>query len=286
MIQFTDKERRMGRLDGKVALVTGGASGIGRSICLNFAKEGATIVCNDIAVETAQKVLDECGQSKHGLAVKADVSKSRQVAAMFERIKRKYGRLDVLVNNAGIGLDNPVVRARFNRVLEKQQTEIAKEGKIHTSLEATQNLTDEDWDRMLGVHLNGTFYCTREALKLMEKQGSGKIVNIASICGMTGCAGAPHYSAAKAGIMGLTRSVAREVIVRGVNVNAIAPGYIDTPMTEAVSDAVRRAIELATPAGRFGSPQDIANLAIYLASEESNFVVGQVMSPNGGYVIA
>lgn len=276
----------MGRLDGKVALVTGGASGIGRAICLTFAKEGATIVCNDIAMETAQKVLDECGQSKLGLAVKADVSKSRQVAAMFERVKKKYDRLDVLVNNAGIGLDNPVVRARFNKVLEKQQSEIAKVGKIKTSLEATQNLTDEDWDRMLGVHLNGTFYCTREALKLMEKQGSGKIVNIASICGMTGCPGAPHYSAAKAGIMGFTRSVAREVIVRGVYVNAIAPGYIDTPMTEAVSDAVRRAIELATPAGRFGSPQDIANLAIYLASEESNFVVGQVMSPNGGYVIA
>lgn len=276
----------MGRLDGKIALVTGGASGIGRSICLNFAKEGATLVCNDIAVETAQKVLDECGQSKQGLAVKADVSKSRQVAAMFERMKKKYGRLDVLVNNAGIGLDNPVIRARFNRVLEKQQTEVAKEGKVKTSLEATQNLTDEDWDRMLGIHLNGTFYCTREALKLMENQGSGKIVNIASICGMTGCAGAPHYSAAKAGIMGFTRSVAREVIVRGVYVNAIAPGYIDTPMTEAVSDAVRRAIALATPAGRFGSPQDIAHLAVYLASEESNFVVGQVMSPNGGYVIA
>lgn len=276
----------MGRLDGKVAVVTGGASGIGRSICLNFAKEGATIVCNDIAVETAQKVLDECGQSKQGLAVKADVSKSRQVVSMFERMKKKYGRLDVLVNNAGIGLDNPVVRARFNRVLEKQQTEIAKEGQIKTSLEATQNLTDEEWDRMLGVHLNGTFYCTREALKLMENQGSGKIVNIASICGMTGCAGAPHYSAAKAGIMGFTRSVAREVIVRGVYVNAIAPGYIDTPMTEAVSDAVRRAIALATPAGRFGSPQDIAHLAVYLASEESNFVVGQVVSPNGGYVIA
>ena len=276
----------MGRLEGKIALVTGGASGIGRSICLHFAKEGATIVCNDITGETAQKVLDECDQSKQGLAVKADVSKSRQVTVMFEKINKKYGRLDFLVNNAGIGLDNPVVRARFNKVLGQQQTELAKDGKIKTSLEATQNLTDEDWDRMLGVHLNGTFYCTREALKLMEKQGAGKIVNIASICGMTGCAGAPHYSAAKAGIMGLTRSVAREVIVRGVNVNAIAPGYIDTPMTQAVSDAVRRAIELATPAGQFGSPQDVANLAVYLASEESNFVVGQVMSPNGGYVIA
>lgn len=276
----------MDRLAGKVALITGGASGIGRAICLSFAKEGATIICNDLALATAQKVLDDCSQSKQGLAVKADVSKSRQVAAMFTKIAKKYGRLDILVNNAGIGLDNPVVRARFNKVLAKQQAEVAQDGKIKTSLEATQNLTDADWDRMLGVHLNGTFYCTREALKLMEKQGSGKIVSIASICGMTGCAGAPHYSAAKAGIMGFTRSVAREVIVRGVNVNAIAPGYIDTPMTEAVSDAVRRAIELSTPARRFGSPQDVANLAIYLASEEANFVVGQVMSPNGGYVIA
>ncbi len=276
----------MGRLEGKLALVTGGASGIGRSICLNFAKEGATIICNDIAVEAAQKVLADCGQAKDGLAVKADVSKSRQVAAMFARVQKKYGRLDVLVNNAGIGLDNPVVRARFNKVLTQQQTEIAKAGKVRTALEATQRLTDADWDRMLGVHLNGTFYCTREALKLMEPQGSGKIVNIASICGMTGCAGAPHYSAAKAGIMGFTRSVAREVIVRGVYVNAIAPGYIDTPMTEAVSDAVRRALEMATPAGRFGSPQDVANLALYLASGESDFVVGQVISPNGGYVIA
>jgi 3-oxoacyl-[acyl-carrier protein] reductase len=276
----------MGRLDGKVALVTGGASGIGRAICLSFAKEGATIVCNDLAVETAQKVLDECGQSKQGLAAKADVSKSRQVASMFEKINKKFSRLDILVNNAGIGLDNPAVRARFNRVLEKQQAELAKDGKIKTALEATQNLTDEEWERMIGIHLSGTFYCTREALKIMEKQGSGKIISLASICGITGCAGAPHYSAAKAGIMGFTRAVAREAIVRGVNVNAIAPGYIDTPMTQAITDAVRKAIAMATPAGRFGSPQDIANLAVYLASDESNFVVGQVISPNGGYVIA
>ena len=276
----------MGRLDGKVALVTGGASGIGRAICLSFAKEGATIICNDLTAEMAQKVLEECGQQKHGLAVKAEVSRSRQVVAMFDRIHKKFSTLDILVNNAGIGLDNAQTRARFNKVLEKQQAELAKDGKIKTALEATQNLTDEEWDRMLGIHLNGTFYCTREALRIMERQGSGKIINIASICGMTGCAGAPHYSAAKAGIMGFTRAVAREAIVSSVNVNAIAPGYIDTPMTQVITDAVRQAISLATPAGRFGSPQDIANLAIYLASEESNFVVGQVMSPNGGYVIA
>jgi len=276
----------MGRLEGKVALVTGGASGIGRAICLGFAKEGATIICNDLTTEMAQKVLEECNQQKHGLAVKADVSRSRQVVAMFDRIHKKFSGLDILVNNAGIGLDNAQTRARFNKVLEKQQAELAKEGKIKTALAATQNLTDEEWDRMLGIHLNGTFYCTREALRTMERQGSGKIINIASICGMTGCAGAPHYSAAKAGIMGFTRAVAREAIVSGVNVNAIAPGYIDTPMTQVITDAVRKALSLATPAGRFGSPQDIANLAIYLASEEANFVVGQVISPNGGYVIA
>lgn len=276
----------MGRLDGKVALVTGGASGIGRAICQRFVAEGATIICNDLVVEAAQKVVEECGQQKHGLAVKADVSKSGQVTAMFDKIKKKFSRLDILVNNAGIGLDNPQVRARFNRVLAKQQAELAKDGKITTALEVTQNLTDEEWNRMIGIHLNGTFYCTREALKLMEKQGAGKIISLASICGMTGCAGAPHYSAAKAGIMGFTRAVAREAIVRGVNVNAIAPGYIDTPMTQTITDAVRKAISLATPAGRFGTPQDIAHLAVYLASEESNFVVGQVISPNGGYVIA
>ena len=276
----------MGRLDGKIALVTGGASGIGRAICLAFAQEGATLVCNDLAVEAAQHVVTECGQQNHGLAVKADVAKSRQVAAMFDKVRKKFGRLDILVNNAGIGLENAQLRARFNKVLEKQRTELATEGKIKTALAATQNLTDQEWERMLAVHLNGTFYCTREALKLMEKQHFGKVISIASICGMTGCAGAPHYSAAKAGIMGFTRAVAREAIVSGVNVNAIAPGYIDTPMTQAVSDAVRQAIEMATPAGRFGSPQDVANLAVYLASEESNFVVGQVMSPNGGYVIA
>jgi 3-oxoacyl-[acyl-carrier protein] reductase len=276
----------MGRLDGKIALVTGGASGIGRAICRTFAGEGATVICNDLNLDAAQGVLAEYGQQKQGLAVKADVSKSRQVAAMFGKIKKKFSALDILVNNAGIGLDSPQVRARFNRVFEKQQQEIASEGRIRTALEATQNLTDDEWRRMLAVHLDGTFYCTREALKIMEKEGRGKVINMASICGMTGCPGASHYSAAKAGIMGFTRSVAREVIVRGINMNAIAPGYIDTPMTQSISDVVHKAIALATPIGRFGEPQDIANLAVYLASEESNFVVGQVISPNGGYVMA
>ena len=260
--------------------------GIGRAICLSFAREGATVVCNDLRVENARQVVEECGQQASGLAVRADVSKSRQVTQMFARLAKRFSQLDILVNNAGIGLDNPTVRARFNTVLAKQQAELAKTGKIKTALEATQNLSDEEWRRMLSVHLDGTFYCSREALKIMHKQRSGKIISIASICGMTGCAGAPHYSAAKAGILGFTRALAREAVVSGVQVNAIAPGYIDTPMTEGLDDQVRRAIAMATPAGEFGSPQDIANLAVYLASEESDFVVGQAISPNGGYVIA
>src|SRR5262249_39161308 len=175
----------MGRLDGKIALVTGGASGIGRAICLSFAQEGATIICNDLTTEMTQKVLEECGQQKQGLAVKADVSRSRQVVTMFDRVHKKFPRLDILVNNAGIGLDNAQTRARFNKVLEKQQAELAKDGKIKTALAATQNLTDEEWDRMLGIHLNGTFYCTREALRVMERQGAGKIINIPSTSRLT-----------------------------------------------------------------------------------------------------
>ena len=135
----------MGRLDGKVALVTGGASGIGRAICLSFAREGATVVCNDLRVENARQVVEECGQQASGLAVRADVSKSRQVTQMFARLAKRFSQLDILVNNAGIGLDNPTVRARFNTVLAKQQAELAKTGKIKTALEATQNLSDEEW---------------------------------------------------------------------------------------------------------------------------------------------
>ena len=132
------------------------------------------MVCNDLRVENARQVVEECGQQASGLAVRADVSKSRQVTQMFARLAKRFSQLDILVNNAGIGLDNPTVRARFNTVLAKQQAELAKTGKIKTALEATQNLSDEEWRRMLSVHLDGTFYCSREALKIMHKQRSGQ----------------------------------------------------------------------------------------------------------------
>ncbi len=144
-------------------------------------------------------------------------------------------------------------------------------------------MSDSQWRRTLSIHLDGTFYCTREALKIMEPKGSGRIINMASIAGTTGLLGAPDYSAAKAGIIGLTKAVAREVIGRGIYVNAIAPGYIDTPLLDMLTEPMRQVLIAQTPLGRLGTPQEVAALALYLASDESTYTVGQVISPNGGY---
>jgi 3-oxoacyl-[acyl-carrier protein] reductase len=156
-------------------------------------------------------------------------------------------------------------------------------GPIHTRWEVTQTMDDGVFERMLRVHLFGTFYCTREALKVMERNGSGRVVNMSSVAGTSGLEGSPHYSAAKAGILGFTRSVAREVGVAGVTVNAIAPGYIETPMTEPLSPVVKQMWTMNTPLKKAGKPEDIAAAAHYLASEDGRFVTGQVISPNGGW---
>jgi 3-oxoacyl-[acyl-carrier protein] reductase len=166
----------------------------------------------------------------------------------------------------------------------EQQLSEAAAGGVTTALDATVQLTDEEWRRMLSIHLDGTFHCTRAALRSMAQRGSGVIVNIASICGMEGCTGAPHYSAAKAGILGFTRAVAKEVILQGVRVNAIAPGYIDTPLLDPMSETVRQATVVQTPIGRLGTAKEIAALALYLATDEAAFFVGATLSPNGGYV--
>ncbi len=164
----------------------------------------------------------------------------------------------------------------------RQAEQAAAGGPIRTHLNVTVDVTDEDWRRMLAVHLDGTFYCTREALKLMGPQGSGAIVNMGSIMGTAGGAGGAAYCAAKAGILGFTRSVAREVVTRNIRVNAIAPGYIETDMTAGLGD-LRAGIEAQTPMRRMGEPDDIAWAAVYLASDEAKFVTGQVVSPNGGW---
>ena len=244
-----------------------------------FHQEGAEILVNDLDLESAERVAKEVS----GAALAADVSDSATVSAMFERVGGEFGRLDVLVNNAGIAFSgSPELSESFNQRLSQQAQESMSGGPIETHLDFTLELSDEEWRRMIGVHLDGTFFCSREALKLMSAQNSGCIINMGSIMGTAGGAGAAHYCAAKAGILGFTRSLAREVVSRGIRVNALAPGFIDTDMTASI-DAARPMIEASTPMGRFGEPDDIAWAAVYLASDEAKFVTGQTLSPNGGY---
>jgi 3-oxoacyl-[acyl-carrier protein] reductase len=270
----------MNRLQGKVALVTGAARGLGLAIARRFVEEGAQVVINDVDPVSAEKAAAPLG----GVGIGADVSDSAAVRRMFAAAQERFGRLDVLVNNAGIsGVENdPELRAKFRDRQLQQAAELAAGGPIKTHLDAAVEVTDEQWRRMLAVHLDGTFFCSREALKLMNPQLSGNIINMGSIMGTAGGAGAVAYCAAKAGILGFTRSLAREVVTRNIRVNAIAPGWIDTDMT-AFLDDLRPVIEAGTPMQRLGDADDIAWAAVYLASEEAKFVTGQVLSPNGGW---
>jgi len=248
------------KLSGKVALVTGASSGIGKAIALYLAEEGADVAINYHSnLEEAEEVVRRVkSMGKRAIAVKADVSSSAEVKEMFSKVISEFSTLDILINNAGIGNLMPAV-----------------------------SMTDDVWNIMLGTHLYGTMNCTREALKIMLSKKAGKIINIASICGMTGCLGAAHYSAAKGGIIGYTHAVSREVISQGINVNAIAPGYIDTPLLVkgGLTDEMLKLLLAEIPIGRLGKPREIASLAAYLASDDANFIVGQVISPNGGQVI-
>jgi 3-oxoacyl-[acyl-carrier protein] reductase len=203
---------------------------------------------------------------------------------MFAEVEREYGgRLDILVNNAGIagtGAD----RQRLARMAEARLAETMA-GKITTHWDITQNMTDDDWHRMIGVHLDGTFFCTREALKLMSRVNRGSIVNLSSVAALSGLDLVPHYSAAKGGILSFTRALAREVGSRNIRVNAICPGYINTPMTAGISPVMQKVILSRTPLGRWGEPEEVAATALFLASDDSAFYTGQWLSPNGGLVI-
>ena len=272
------------KLENRIALVTGAGSGIGKEIALALVREGAKVAVNDIDEPGMGSTLEEIERlGGEGFGVRADVASSQEVKEMFSRVVDRFGTLDILVNNAGI--IKLIDKAKEN--IAKSLMLLASGAPRDISLEVTKNLSDEDWQRMVDVHLYGTFYCTREALNIMEDKGYGKIVNIASICGMSGsCAASPDYSAAKGGIIAFTRSVAREVIGRGVYVNAIAPGFIETPgLMEALNPEAVATVILRTPLGRMGTPADVAAVAVYLASEESNFMVGGVVSPNGGMVL-
>ena len=267
------------RLKTKVALITGAGSGLGREIALAFAREGCAVGVNDIRAEAAEAVVREIealGSEAHALP--CDVADSRAVHKMFAAHMGAFQNLDVLVNNAGTAFMEEHVKRNSEKMLEQVMTT----GKSSMSLEATKTMEDGHWRRTLAIHLDGTFYCTREALKIMEANGAGCIINMASIAGLTGIMGAPDYSAAKAGILGFTKSVAREVIGAGVRVNAIAPGYVDTPLLDVMTPTMRQMIVAQTPAGRLGTPAEIATAAVFLASDEASYFVGQALSPNGG----
>lgn len=247
-----------GKLAGKVAIVTGASRGIGREIALLFAKEGAEL-CITARTESALNDLAQEIKKISGhepLVCALDVSDGAKVEEMLDKILDKYKRVDILVNNAGITKDGLFLR-----------------------------MSDEDWDDVLNVNLKGTFLCMRAASKTMMRQRSGKIINMASVIGLIGNAGQANYAASKAGIIALTKSVAKELGSRNVLVNAIAPGFIETEMTNVLGDDVKKAILKSIPAGRFGSPADVAKTALYLASDESNFVTGQVITVDGGMVM-
>ena len=274
------------RLKDKVALVTGAGSGIGRAIATLFAREGARVIVNDLNDKAARETVESLGAAGSGArAIRADVADSSQVKAMFAEIEREFGSLDVLVNNAGIAGTSAADRDKLRERADTRIMELLSGEGIRTHLDVTQEMTDEAWHRMIAVHLNGTFFCTREALRLMSRRDQGAIINMSSVAAW-GIEAVPHYSAAKVGILGFTRAVAREVASRKIRVNAICPGYIDTPMTQPMSDLMRKAVVARTPLGRYALPNEVAQTALFLASDDSSFFTGQWLSPNGGLLIA
>ena len=263
-----------------VAVVTGGGAGIGAAICRRLAADGARVAALDVRLEPARETIAAIGA---GVAVEADVSDSAAVDDALARVEREVGPIGILVNNAGaVGGAH---LARVMPLLETQRRE-ALAGGVTTPLDALVRLTDDEWRRLLAVHLDGTFFCTRAAARLMAPRGAGAIVNMASVCGIEGCTGHPHYSAAKSGIVGFTRAVAKELIVQGIRVNAVAPGHVDTGTLKDTLDESRRVIASQTPAGRLARPEEIAATVAFLASDDAAYYVGATLGPNGGLVTA
>jgi 3-oxoacyl-[acyl-carrier protein] reductase len=243
-------------LTGKVAIVTGSARGIGRAITLRLAEAGADIAVNDIeaAAASLESVAGEVrALGRQALAVTADVSSPADVGRMVEAIAGKFGHIDILVNNAGITRDQIIMR-----------------------------MSDEDWDAVLAIDLKSAFLCSRAVLRHMLRQRWGRIISIASVVGLTGNAGQANYAAAKAGVIALTRSIAKEVGSRGITANAIAPGFIETQMTQKLDEKQRQAYLQRIPLGTAGTPRDVAEAVAFLASEEARYITGQVLDVDGG----
>jgi 3-oxoacyl-[acyl-carrier protein] reductase len=238
----------------RVAVITGASRGIGRSIALALAAEGARIVAFDLDMAETEKVAGEIRElGVEALAVQGNVTVAADTERMIDAAMEKFGRVDILVNNAGITRDGLLMRMK-----------------------------DEDWDAVLGVNLKGAFLCSRAASKVMAKQRYGRIINIASVVGQMGNAGQANYCASKAGLMGLTKSNARELAKRNVTVNAVAPGFIATAMTDALPEKTRQELAAQIPLERLGTADDIANAVLFLAAERSGYITGQVIGVNGG----
>jgi 3-oxoacyl-[acyl-carrier protein] reductase len=244
-------------LENKVALVTGGAQGIGKTISEELIRNGAHVVLGDVNLEGAQATADAINNSGGSAsAVRIDVSNPDEVKQVFDSILKDKKPVDILVNNAGITRDGLMVRMK-----------------------------EADWDSVLNINLKGSFLCSQQAAKQMMKQKSGAIVNIASIVGVMGNFGQANYSASKAGVIGLTKTLAREVASRGIRVNAVAPGFIDTEMTRVLEDSVRQNLIEQIPLARLGLPDDVARCVSFLVSDRSSYITGQVINVNGGMLM-
>ncbi len=245
-------------LTGKTAIVTGGSRGIGRAIALCLAAEGANVAViyagnTAAAEETLQAITDKGGKA---ISIQCDVANEDTVTAMVKQVKEQFGSIDILVNNAGITRDGLLMRMKT-----------------------------ADWQAVLDTNLTGTFFCTKAVTKWMMKQRSGAIVNLTSVVGLTGNAGQANYAAAKSGIIGFTKSVAKELASRGIRANAVAPGCIDTDMTAVLSDAVKEEMLKTIPLGRVAQPEEVAKAVLFLVSDCASYITGQVLNVDGGMVM-
>lgn len=243
------------RLKDKIAVITGSARGIGKAIALKFAQEGAAVVISDLTLESCQETASEIEAITRTktLALAVDVTNSTSVEEMVKTVKKEWGRIDILVNNAGITKDTLLMR-----------------------------MSPDAWNAVIQVNLTGTFNCIKAVTRLMMKQQYGRIVNIASVVGLMGNAGQANYVASKAGVIGLTKSVARELASRNITANAIAPGFIQTPMTDKLTEDTIKNYLSRIPLGRMGTPEDVAKAAMFLVSSDADYITGQVLTIDGG----